>query len=250
MFDHIRADLAIIRERDPAARGWLEIVCCYPGFQAISLHRVSHRLWTCHLPLKLAARCLSQIGRALTGIEIHPGARIGHSVFIDHGMGVVIGETSEIGPRCLLYQGVTLGGTGKEHGKRHPTLAENVVIGAGAKVLGAITIGTNTRIGAGSVVVRDVDQNCTVVGIPGRVIHQSGVRINPLAHSALPDAEANVIRNLMERIDELESTVGNLQRCLREVAEGRALRETCRGESQNLKDREILEFLGDTSGDR
>ncbi|WP_115024860.1 serine O-acetyltransferase [Synechococcus sp. UW69] len=250
MFDHIRADLAIIRERDPAARGWLEIVCCYPGFQAISLHRISHRLWSCRLPLKLAARCLSQIGRSLTGIEIHPGARIGHSVFIDHGMGVVIGETAEIGPRCLLYQGVTLGGTGKEHGKRHPTLEENVVVGAGAKVLGAITIGTNTRIGAGSVVVRDVESDCTVVGIPGRVIHQSGVRINPLAHSALPDAEASVIRNLMERIDELESTVGNLQRCLREVAEGRALRETCRGESQNLKDREILEFLGDTSGDR
>ena len=178
MFDHIRADLAIIRERDPAARGWLEIVCCYPGFQAISLHRISHRLWSCHLPLKLAARCLSQIGRALTGIEIHPGA----------------------------------------------------------------------RIGAGSVVVRDVESDCTVVGIPGRVIHQSGVRINPLAHSALPDAEANVIRNLMERIDELESTMGNLQRCLREVAEGRALREVCRGEAQNLKDREILEFLGDNPG--
>ena len=179
-------------------------------------------------------------------MEIHPGATIGRGVFIDHGMGVVIGETAEIGNRCLLYQGVTLGGTGKEHGKRHPTLAENVVVGAGAKVLGAITIGANTRIGAGSVVVRDVESDCTVVGIPGRVIHQSGVRINPLAHSALPDAEASVIRNLMERIDELESTVGNLQRCLREVAEGRALREVCRGEAQNLKDREILEFLGDT----
>ena len=120
MFDHIRADLAIIRERDPAARGWLEIVCCYPGFQAISLHRISHRLWTCRLPLKLAARCLSQIGRALTGIEIHPGARIGHSVFIDHGMGVVIGETAEIGNRCLLYQGVTLGGTGKSTANATP----------------------------------------------------------------------------------------------------------------------------------
>ena len=245
MFDHIRADLAIIRERDPAARGWLEIVCCYPGFQAISLHRISHRLWTCHLPLKLAARCLSQVSRALTGIEIHPGARIGHSVFIDHGMGVVIGETTEIGNRCLLYQGVTLGGTGKEHGKRHPTLAENVVVGAGAKVLGAITIGANTRIGAGSVVVGDVESDCTVVGIPGRVIHQSGVRINPLAHSALPDAEANIIRNLMERIDELENNVSNLKRCLREVAEGRQLQDECRGQSQSLKDREILEYLGE-----
>ena len=245
MLDQIRADLAIIRERDPAARGWLEILFCYPGFHAISLHRFSHRLWTCRLPLKLVARGLSQLARGLTGIEIHPGARIGHSVFIDHGMGVVIGETAEVGNHCLLYQGVTLGGTGKEHGKRHPTLAENVVVGAGAKVLGAITIGANTRIGAGSVVVRDVDDDCTVVGIPGRVIHQSGVRINPLAHSALPDAEANVIRNLMERIDELEGTVANLQRCLREVAEGRQLRDVCRGESQNLKDREILEFLGD-----
>jgi serine O-acetyltransferase len=247
MFDHIRADLAIIRERDPAARGWLEIVCCYPGFQAISMHRISHRLWTCRLPLKLAARCLSQIGRTLTGIEIHPGARIGHSVFIDHGMGVVIGETAEIGPRCLLYQGVTLGGTGKEQGKRHPTLAENVVIGAGAKVLGAIRIGANTRIGAGSVVVRDVESDCTVVGIPGRVIHQSGVRINPLAHSALPDAEASVIRNLMERIDQLEGQVRSLQDNLRTLASanGSSITKTSDGKAQNLKDREILEFLGD-----
>ena len=247
MFDHIRADFAIIRERDPAARGWLEIICCYPGFQALSLHRLSHTLWRSPLPLKLAARFLSQIGRTLTGIEIHPGARISHSVFIDHGMGVVIGETAEIGHHCLLYQGVTLGGTGKEHGKRHPTLAENVVVGAGAKVLGAINIGANTRIGAGSVVVHDVDADCTVVGIPGRVIHQSGVRINPLAHSALPDAEANVIRNLMERIDELESTVSNLQRCLQEVAAGGKLQDECQGAAQNLKDREIVEFLGDNS---
>ncbi|QNG27787.1 serine O-acetyltransferase [Synechococcus sp. HK01-R] len=245
MFDQIRADLAIIRERDPAARGPLEILLCYPGFQAITLHRLSHRLWRSRLPLKLAARLLSQLGRSITGVEIHPGARIGSGVFIDHGMGVVIGETSEIGDRCLLYQGVTLGGTGKEHGKRHPTLASNVVVGAGAKVLGAIQVGTNTRIGAGSVVVRDVENDCTVVGIPGRVIHQSGVRINPLAHSALPDAEANVIRNLMERIDQLESQVGTLQACLKAVAAGKPLSEICRGESQSLKDREILEFLGE-----
>ena len=246
MLDHIRADLAIIRERDPAARGWLEILVCYPGFHAISLHRLSHWLWGRKLPFKLLARCLSQLGRGITGIEIHPCARIGRGVFIDHGMGVVIGETAEIGHRCLLYQGVTLGGTGKESGKRHPTLAENVVVGAGAKVLGAITIGANTRIGAGSVVVRNVEDDCTVVGVPGRVIHQSGARINPLAHSALPDAEANVIRNLMERIDELENTVSNLQRCLQEVASGRQLRDVCAGEAQSLKDREILEFLGDT----
>ena len=247
MLNHLRADLAIIRERDPAARGPLEILLCYPGFQAVTLHRLSHRLWHSKLPLKLAARLLSQVGRGLTGIEIHPGARIGAGVFIDHGMGVVIGETAEVGDRCLLYQGVTLGGTGKESGKRHPTLANNVVIGAGAKVLGAIEVGANSRVGAGSVVVRNVEDNCTVVGIPGRVIHQSGVRINPLAHSALPDAEANVIRNLMERIDQLEGQVRNLQDILRTMAaaQGNNLDDVRGGKAQNLKDREILEFLGD-----
>ena len=247
MFHHIRADLAIIRERDPAARGLLEILLCYPGFQALTLHRLSHRLWRSRLPLKLAARLLSQIGRGITGVEIHPGASIGQGVFIDHGMGVVIGETAEVGNHCLLYQGVTLGGTGKDHGKRHPTLGTNVVIGAGAKVLGAIEVGANTRIGAGSVVVRNVEAGCTVVGIPGRVIHQSGVRINPLAHSALPDAEASVIRNLMERIDQLESQVRSLHDNLKSMAaaSGRELQETRSGDAQNLKDREILEFLGD-----
>ncbi len=181
----------------------------------------------------------------MTGIEIHPGARIGNGVFIDHGMGVVIGETAEVGEKCLLYQGVTLGGTGKEHGKRHPTLEENVVVGAGAKVLGGIKIGTNTRIGAGSVVVSDVDENCTVVGIPGRVIHQSGVRVNPLAHSALPDAEAKVIRNLMERINGLESKVANLERYHQESVKGKEIREDWQGESQNLKDAEIIEYIGE-----
>lgn len=243
----ISADLAMIRERDPAARGNLEILLCYPGLHALVMHRLSHRLWRSRLPLgPLAARALSQLGRLLTGIEIHPGARIGQGVFIDHGMGVVIGETAVVGNNCLLYQGVTLGGTGKQHGKRHPTLAENVVVGAGAKVLGAITVGANTRIGAGSVVLRDVEADSTVVGIPGRVIHQSGVRIDPLAHSALPDAEARVIRNLMERIDALEGELARTQACLREVAAGRPLVEPCAGSSQSLKDREIMEFLGES----
>ena len=243
MLNHICADFKIINERDPAARGLAEIILCYPGFQALTIHRLSHWLWKRKIPLKLLARCISQFGRGLTGIEIHPGARIGHGVFIDHGMGVVIGETAEIGNRCLLYQGVTLGGTGKEHGKRHPTLHENVVVGAGAKILGAIKIGANTRIGAGSVVVRDVEDGCTVVGVPGRVVHQSGVKVNPLAHSALPDAEANVIRNLMERIDILEEQNDRLKRNYdikfnnNERAEQAA--------SQNLKDREIIEYLGD-----
>ena len=246
MLDQIRADFAIIRERDPAARGPMEILLCYPGFQAITLHRLSHRLWRSRLPLKLPARLLSQLGRGITGVEIHPGATIGRGVFIDHGMGVVIGETSEIGDGCLLYQGVTLGGTGKDHGKRHPTLANNVVVGAGAKVLGAIEVGANTRIGAGSVVVRSVEQNCTVVGIPGRVIHQSGVRINPLAHSALPDAEANVIRNLMERIDLLENQVRRLQEdsINQNTTSSKSPWE---GETQNIRDKEIIEYLGTDS---
>ncbi|MBM5803948.1 MAG: serine O-acetyltransferase [Cyanobacteria bacterium K_DeepCast_35m_m2_155] len=244
MLDSIRADLAIIKERDPAARGTLEILLCYPGFHALVLHRISHRLWGLGLPL--LPRLLSQLGRSLTGVEIHPGARIGRGVFIDHGMGVVIGETAVIGNNCLLYQGATLGGTGKASGKRHPTLEDNVVVGAGAKVLGAIVVGSNTRIGAGSVLLRDVAPDSTVVGIPGRVIHQSGVRIDPLAHSALPDAEATVIRNLMERIDALEGELARTQACLRELAAGRPLQEPCRGEAQNLKDREILEFLGES----
>ncbi len=245
MLKSIKADLAIIRERDPAARGLLEILLCYPGFQALAIHRISHSLWKSGLPLM--PRILSQFTRTLTGIEIHPGAKIGKGVFIDHGMGVVIGETAEIGNRCLLYQGVTLGGTGKDHGKRHPTLSENVVVGAGAKVLGAIQVGANTRIGAGSVVVRDVEADSTVVGIPGRVVHQSGVRVNPLAHSALPDAEANVIRNLMERIDELESQVTTLRSALEAMNEGRLPQKFFTGEAQNLKDREIIEFLGEES---
>jgi serine O-acetyltransferase len=246
MLKAIRADLAIIQERDPAARGPLEILLCYPGLHALVVHRISHWFWRLQLPI--LPRLLSQLSRLLTGIEIHPGARIGHGVFIDHGMGVVIGETAVVGNNCLLYQGVTLGGTGKAHGKRHPSLAENVVVGAGAKVLGAITVGANTRIGAGSVVLRDVEPNCTVVGIPGRVVHQSGVRVDPLAHSALPDTEARVIRNLMERIDSLEGELARVQACLRELAAGRPLREPCRGEAQNLMDREILEFLGDNPG--
>ena len=241
----IRADLAIIRERDPAARGVLEILLCYPGFHALVLHRFSHRLWELGVPL--VPRLMSQAARFFTGVEIHPGARIGKGVFIDHGMGVVIGETAVIGDLCLLYQGVTLGGTGKQVGKRHPTLMENVVVGAGAKVLGAISVGANTRIGAGSGLVRNVGPDSTVVGIPGRVINQSGVRIDPLAHSALPDAEARVIRNLMERIDSLEGDVERLQTCIGTLISGDQAREPCGGAAQNLKDKEIIEFLGEAT---
>ena len=243
MFRSIRSDFSIIKERDPAAKGLLEIILCYPGFQALIIHRVSHQLWKFKLPL--LPRVLSHISRFITGVEIHPGAKIGRGVFIDHGMGVVIGETSEIGNRCLLYQGVTLGGTGKESGKRHPTLEDNVVIGAGAKVLGAIYIGTNTRIGAGSVVVKNVEANSTVVGIPGRIVHQSGVKINPLAHSALPDTEANVIRNLMERIDQLESEILSIRNSDKNKLKNSELISNEVRPSQSLKDREIIEFLGE-----
>ena len=242
MIKLIKSDFKIIKERDPAAKGFLEIVLCYPGFQALVLHRISHKLWNYKLPL--LPRVLSQLTRTITGIEIHPGAKIGRGVFIDHGMGVVIGETSEIGDRCLLYQGVTLGGTGKDSGKRHPTLEENVVVGAGAKVLGAIKIGSNTRIGAGSVVVKNVEKNSTVVGIPGRVVHQSGVNINPLAHSALPDAEGSVIKNLMDRIDHLENHIVGLQDLIEKTNIVKKNKQIFISESQSLRDKEIIDFLG------
>ena len=244
MFRSLKSDFKIIKERDPAARGVWEIIFCYPGFQALTIHRISHKLWK--YKFSLLARVLSHITRVLTGVEIHPGAKIGKGVFIDHGMGVVIGETSEIGDRCLLYQGVTLGGTGKESGKRHPTLESNVVVGAGAKVLGGISVGTNTRIGAGSVVVKNVASNSTVVGIPGRIVHQSGVKINPLAHSALPDTEADVLRNLMERIDQLESDILGLQDQVVNFQTNRKQQDIVIGESQNLRDKEIIEFIGDS----
>ena len=243
MFRSLKSDFAIIKERDPAARDFWEIILCYPGFQALVMHRISHKLWRNKLPL--LPRIISHFTRFLTGVEIHPGARIGKGVFIDHGMGVVIGETSEIGDRCLLYQGVTLGGTGKESGKRHPTLEANVVVGAGAKVLGGIYVGTNTRIGAGSVVVKNVEANSTVVGIPGRIVHQSGVKINPLAHSALPDTEANVLRNLMERIDQLENDILGLKDLVINIETKNEKKDIIIGESQNLRDKEIIVFIGD-----
>ena len=209
MFSSIIADFKIIFERDPAARNWLEVILCYPGFQALVFHRFSH--WLYNLDLPLIPRLMSHFSRFITGIEIHPGANIGQGVFIDHGTGVVIGETAIIGNKCLIYQGVTLGGTGKENGKRHPTLGENVVVGAGAKVLGNILIGNQVRIGAGSVVLKDVPSDCTVVGIPGRIVYRSGSKVDPLDHSNLPDSEAKVIRTLLDRIEQLEEQVNQLK---------------------------------------
>lgn len=199
------ADLRIIFERDPAARNWLEVLFCYPGWQAIFCHRMAHGLYCLGVPF--IPRLISHLARFLTGIEIHPGAKIGKGVLIDHGMGVVIGETAIVGDYALIYQGVTLGGTGKETGKRHPTLGENVIVGSGAKVLGNIHIGDHVRIGAGSVVLRDIPSNCTVVGIPGRIVYRKGKPTDPLDHGRLPDAEAQAIKALLDRIKFLEQEI-------------------------------------------
>ncbi len=195
-------DFRVIFERDPAARNWIEVVCCYPGLHALLLHRIAH--WLNSHGVAFLPRLISHIGRFLTGIEIHPGALIGQGVFIDHGTGVVIGETAIVGDDTLIYQGAVLGGTGKESGKRHPTLGKNVVVGAGAKVLGNIQIGDRVRIGAGSVVLRDVPPDCTVVGVPGRNICRSHEQFSPLEHGNLPDTETAALRALLERLDQLE----------------------------------------------
>jgi serine O-acetyltransferase len=209
VFKTIREQIDTVFKRDPAARSVLEIVLCYPGFHAVLLHRVAHRLY--RAGWFTPARMVSQLSRTLTGIEIHPGATIGKRFFIDHGMGVVIGETAEIGDDVLLYQGVTLGGTGKDTGKRHPTLGNGVVVGTGAKILGNIRIGDYSKVGAGSVVVRPVPDQSTVVGIPGRVV--SGMDpTDALAHGDLPDPEGQLIDELARRVAELEATVKSLQK--------------------------------------
>jgi serine O-acetyltransferase len=207
MFQVIREQIETIFREDPAAKSVIEIVLCYPGFHAVLLQRVAHRLYLARVPL--LPRLISQVGRFLTGIEIHPGARIGHRFFIDHGMGVVIGETAEIGDDVLLYQGVTLGGTGNEKGKRHPTLGNRVVVGAGAKVLGGIRIGDDVKIGAGTVVVRPVPDNSTVVGIPGRSVRTRG-GAGVLEHGTLPDPEGQALEDLAQRVSELEALVRQL----------------------------------------
>lgn len=173
----IRSDFRSVLERDPAARNWVEVLLCYPGFWAVLVHRFSHFLHKHHL--KLIARLISQLMRFWTGIEIHPGATIGKGLFIDHGMGVVIGETTEIGDNVTIYQGATLGGTGKDTGKRHPTIGNNVVISAGARVIGPITIGDNSKIGAGAVVLKDSPPGCTIVGVPGRIVKKMSAQVDP-----------------------------------------------------------------------
>jgi len=229
LFSLMREDVATVRERDPAAKSRLEVFLCYSGLHAVWFYRMNHWLW--NHGFFLLARWLSQVARLLTGIEIHPGAKIGRRLFVDHGMGVVIGETAIVGDDVTLYQGVTLGGTGKEQGKRHPTIEDSVVIGGGAKILGNITVGRNCRIGAGSVVLRNVPENSTVVGVPGHIIFREGKRVvitdpkqinDPLSEALA--AVAMEVSRLRERIQHLEGagTLGeplpaSLQRIMEDV---------------------------------
>jgi serine O-acetyltransferase len=224
MFQRIREDIRSVFDRDPAARSTLEVLLTYPGLHAVWLHRVSHRLYRWRL--KFLARLLSQIGRWITGIEIHPGATIGRRFFIDHGMGVVIGETAEIGDDCTIYHGVTLGGTTWKKGKRHPTLANNVVVGAGAKILGPITIGTNARVGSNSVVVRDVPVDATVVGIPARIVvpkddkaHKRHAMAEKLGfdaygqhHGQLPDPVTQALDRILDHLHKVDDRLEQLDR--------------------------------------
>ncbi len=202
MFEAIRGDIKAVFERDPAAKNVLEVILTYAGFHAILLHRVAHFLWQRGIPI--IPRFISHLSRFITGIEIHPGAVIGREFFIDHGMGVVIGETAEIGDHVTFYQGVTLGGTGQAHGKRHPTIGDHVIVGAGAKVLGAIVIGDHVRIGANSVVLHSVPDHVTVVGIPGQVIRRREEE-GDLDHTNLPDPIANRLERLEKELAELKS---------------------------------------------
>jgi len=209
MFAQLKEDLRAVFDRDPAVRSVFEIIFCYPGFHAMLFYRLSHGLWT--RKFYLLGRFVSHLGRFFTGIEIHPGAQIGRGFFIDHGMGVVIGETAEIGENCTLYHGVTLGGTSWAKEKRHPTLGNNVVVGSGAKILGPFTVGNNAKIGSNSVVVKEVSDNATVVGVPGRMVvsgeKPSGV---DLQHGNLPDPVAKAVSCMMDQIRALENQVKTL----------------------------------------
>ena len=212
MFTCIAEDIRTVFNEDPAARSLPEVIFCYPGLHAIWIHRISHFLW--NHKLKFLGRLLSQIGRFFTGIEIHPGAVIGRRLFIDHGMGIVIGETTEIGNDVLMYQGAVLGGTSLEHKKRHPTIGNKVVIGAGAIILGPITVSDGALIGSGSVVIKDVPPNATVVGIPGRIVLPKEKRPKPLIdleHGLLPDPVIEAVNILVKRINQLEEKVNKLE---------------------------------------
>jgi serine O-acetyltransferase len=241
----VERDIRAARERDPAARSLAEVLLCYPGLHAMWLHRAAHGLY--RRRLLLPARVLSQASRFLTGIEIHPGAQIGPGLFIDHGMGVVSGETTEIGEDVTIYQGVTLGGTGKETGKRHPTVGDGVIVGTGARVLGPVTIGEGSKVGAGSIVIRDVPPNSTVVGNPGRTVVQDGQKVPRQApdidHARLPDPVAEAMACLVQRVTDLEREVADL-RAGRAPAPREEREEDCLPAAQD----EIATILGRNGG--
>ena len=208
-FENLKKDIEAIKERDPAAKSTAEIVLLYSGLHATAAYRLAHKLYKSEH--YFSARMISQMARKITGIEIHPGATIGSGLFIDHGMGVVIGETTEIGNNCTLYQGVTLGGTGKDQGKRHPTLGDNVLVGAGAKVLGPVSIGNGSKIAAGAVVLKNVPENSTAVGIPAKIVRSGGEKVDLLDHANIPDPVAKEISALKEKIDALEKELANIK---------------------------------------
>lgn len=205
-FERVREDVSSVMERDPAARSRLEVMLCYPGLWAVWIHCVSHELWK--RKMRLAARFLSQFGRFLTGVDIHPGALLGRRLFIDHATGVVIGETAIVGSDVTMYQGVTLGGTGKQHGKRHPTICDRVFIGNNANLLGNITVGENSRVGAGSVVLTDVPPNSTVVGVPAHIVYRNGERVLITDPHDIKDPLSDALIALASRVEELETRLG------------------------------------------
>lgn len=228
LFDRTREDIRSVLERDPAARSRLEVLTCYPGLWAVWFHRVSHRLW--RAKLRLLARMLSQFARFLTAVDIHPGAQLGRRLFIDHATGVVIGETAIVGNDVTLYQGVTLGGTGKQHGKRHPTLCDGVFVGNNANVLGNITVGQNSRIGAGSVVLNDVPPNSTAVGVPAHIVYRSGQRVLITDPHDVKDPLSDALIALSSRVEELEQRLGAVTPQPEPFAEEEAERTAYRNE--------------------
>jgi serine O-acetyltransferase len=234
LFKRIREDVTSVLERDPAARSRLEILLCYPGLWAVWFHRVSHQLW--RAKIRLPARILSQLGRFLTGAEIHPGALLGRRLFIDHATGVVIGETAVVGSDVTLYQGVTLGGTGKGHGKRHPTLCDGVFVGNNANILGNITVGENSRVGAGSVVLADVPPNSTVVGVPAHIVYRNGQRVLITDPHDVKDPLSDALIALSARVEEMEDKLGAHVRRVEPFATEEAERTAYREELKRLSE--------------
>ena len=234
IFERIREDITSVMERDPAARSRLEVLLCYPGLWAVWFHRVSFRLW--RMRLRLPARILSQFARFLTGVDIHPAALLGRRLFIDHATGVVIGETAIVGSDVTIYQGVTLGGTGKQHGKRHPTVCDRVFIGNNANILGNITIGENSRVGAGSVVLNDVPPNSTVVGVPAHIVYRAGQRVLITDPHEIKDPLSDALIALADRVEALENQLGAHRAAATPFAAEEAERFAYRQELDQLRD--------------